>query len=188
MSLKFTIEIAKREAEVMGGECLSKEYKNNHENISWKCKDGHLFYKPADSIRNQKQWCPECSVWRSQKELADIIEEIFKSIVVKNCKNFDWLKIARRRMEIDIYVPAIKVAIEYDGEQHFRPVCFGGRSMEDAITDLKKVKKRDLTKNRLIKSHIKSCGPDIKYFLRFNYKEELTKDYVLKKLMLAGII
>lgn len=38
-----------------------------------------------------------------------------------------------------------------------------------------------------IKKHINSDGSDIKYFVRFNYKEKLTKDLVKKKLIKKGV-
>ena len=42
--------------------------------------------------------------------------------------------------------------------------------------------KRDKLKNKLIKK-----SNDIKYFIRFNYKEPITKEYVLEKLIKDGI-
>lgn len=75
------------------------------------------------------------------------------------------------------------MAIEYDGEQHFMPVKFGGISEREAKKKLKYVTKMDKLKNRKVKQH----PEDIKYFIRFNYKEDLNYKYVYKKLMTLGI-
>ncbi len=85
--------------------------------------------------------------------------------------------------EIDIYVPKIKLAIEYDGEQHFMPVCFGGISKERAEYNLKIVKRRDKLKNKKMKKYSK----DIKNFVRFCYRDKLTKESVLESLRKKGV-
>jgi len=74
------------------------------------------------------------------------------------------------------------VAIEYDGKQHFKPVNFGGCSDSSAADNLDKTKYNDRLKDRLI-----GDSDDVKYFVRFNYKEKITKDLVIKKLRRHGV-
>lgn len=51
-------------------------------------------------------------------------------------------------MFLDFYLPEYNVAIEYQGEQHFRPIIkFGGQQ------DFELRKKRDEIKNKLCKKH-----------------------------------
>jgi hypothetical protein len=68
--------------------------------------------------------------------------------------------------------------VEYDGEQHFRPVRFGGISEDEALQLFRNTKQRDRLKNRKIKAY----NNDIKYFIRFSYKDDISTDGVLKKL------
>jgi len=51
------------------------------------------------------------------------------------------------RLRFDFYIPNQNVLIEYDGEQHYRPVTFGGMSKEKALEVHKKIKSRDHRKN-----------------------------------------
>ena len=186
---RLSIQDAKIIAKSNGGKCLSQEYTNSRTNLLWKCKKGHIFESSMDKVKNQKQWCSECNIRKSQTKLANIIEELFGQQIIQNCKRFPWLKMRNnRRLEIDIYIPNIMLAIEYDGEQHFKPVCFGGISLEDANVEFKKAKNRDKVKNRLINKHIKLNGSDIKHFIRFDYKEKLTNRYVGAKLKELNIL
>lgn len=40
-------------------------------------------------------------------------------------------------MPFDFYLPDYNILIEYDGEEHFRPVNFGGISDDEALEHLK---------------------------------------------------
>ena len=85
----------------------------------------------------------------------------------------------KNKLEIDIWVPNIKLAIEYDGEQHFRAVKFSPKQTDkDTKEAFSKLKRRDKIKNKLISQHPK----DITYFVRFSYKDKITKEFVLEKL------
>ena len=51
-------------------------------------------------------------------------------------------------LPFDIYLPEYNILIEYDGEQHYIPVNFGGISDEEAIENLKKTQYHDAIKNK----------------------------------------
>lgn len=178
---KLTIQICKEFAKSKGGKCLSVEYKNNNSPIEWSCAEGHNWKAAFKSIKNDNQWCPKCSGGKTQKLLFNIIKTIFvNNIVHYDYHKFDWLKTGKyAKMEIDIYVDDIKLAIEYDGRQHFEEVSlFGGAE------GLKHRKKLDKIKNKKIKKH----PEDVRHFIRFNYKEPITYDYVINKLKYNNVL
>ena len=119
------------------------------------------------------KWCTQCNTSKGQKLLHRIIEDIFKTEVVSNYKGFGWLK-DKRRLEIDIWVPDIKLAIEYDGEHHFKPINYGG-NIERAKVELKKRQARDALKDRLIAEH----PNEVRYFLRIPHTAELSPKSIL---------
>lgn len=81
-------------------------------------------------------------------------------------------------MHLDIWVPAIKFATEYDGEGHFRPIHYGSMTQEEAEENLKKCQARDKLKDKLIAGR-----PDvIKRFIRFSYKDTITKELVVERI------
>lgn len=81
----------------------------------------------------------------------------------------DWLG----RQELDIFVPSLKLAIEYQGEQHFKPVdAWGGK---DA---LKEGRRRDAEKRR----KCERAGVKLIYF---DYTMELTEIFVARQIKKA---
>ncbi len=65
-------------------------------------------------------------------------------------KSWSWLchpDSKNRRMRIDIFLPALVVAIEYDGRQH-REIAFAG-----GLEELAKIQTRDTLKERLLADH-----------------------------------
>jgi len=102
-----------------------------------------------------------------------------------NHTGFSWLKgPGGGQQEIDIYFPNLKLAVEYDGEQHFKPIKFGNYTEDQSRKQLKYTKKLDRNKNKLIKQH----PEDVDHFIRFNYKEAITKKYVIERLAALDII
>jgi len=176
---KYTIEQCKEEARKRGGKCLSDQYINCKTPLEWECAEGHIWQATWDKINNRKQWCPSCKFWKSQRELFDILEDIFSdSFVIKyNYRGFEWLKL-KKHLEIDIWIPELKIAIEYDGEQHFKPVKrFGG------LKGFIKTRKRDEIKNIKVAQH----PEDVKYFIRIKYDEPLKKEHILQRLQEKNI-
>lgn len=53
----------------------------------------------------------------------------------------------------DFYLPEYNLFIEYDGEQHFKPVTFGGISKEDAEHNLQQTQERDKIKDKYCKNN-----------------------------------
>ena len=173
-----TIKDAKLLAKEKDGKCLSKEYKNSRTRMKWQCKERHIWQACYGDIQ-YGTWCPKCKN-KTQTKLFNIIKKIFsKNIVHYNYKGFEWLKTKMgKKQEIDVFVPKSQLAIEYDGEQHFKAIrFFGGEE------GLKKRKRLDRLKNKKIKNH----PEDIRHFIRFNYKEDITEEYVVKKLKKCGV-
>lgn len=182
-SRKYNLEKVQEIIINKNGILLSEQFNTIKDILHIKCNTcQNDWYASAINIckKNNPTWCPICSDGKTQKLLLDIIKQIFPNeTICSNYKSFSWLK-NKRLMEIDIWLPNIKLAIEYDGEQHFKPICFGGCSEEKAKLAFKDIKKRDKIKNKQILEH----KNEINFFIRFNYKEKykFTKEYIFNKL------
>ena len=82
--------------------------------------------------------------WIAETKLFYEIAEALSGIDVQQHAQPKWLG----RQHLDIFVPELSVAIEYQGEQHDRPVDFFG-----GLEAFEKAKKRDARKRRLCKRH-----------------------------------
>ena len=70
------------------------------------------------------------------------IKEHFKDYKVISQGSPNWLK----RQRIDIYFPTLNIGIEYQGEQHFKPIDFFGGEEGFVLTQERDKRKRNLCK------------------------------------------
>jgi hypothetical protein len=73
-------------------------------------------------------------------------------------------------LELDIYMPALKIGIEYQGRQHYEPIGFFG-----GVEAFKKLQIRDEKKRNLCKKN------GIK-LIEFNYQDSLNEKFVIEKI------
>ena len=183
---KTSYEKIKAAIEKKGGVLLEKDCCGSLTKIKVKCANEHIWTTCFDYI-NQNYWCPECP-HKTQAKLHDIIKSLFPDYKTKfNYRGFKWLKSnkqLKQRMEIDIWIPEIKLAIEYDGEQHFMPIKFSSKiTDEKAKKALSDLKRRDKKKTKLIVQH----PNEIKHFVRFDYRDLIDKENVLVRLRAHGV-
>lgn len=189
MPAKLTIDQVSKIIEKHNGILVSIKYKNVKSRLRILCKKCNEVFVLSLSKVKKGTWCPYCNLSKAQKKLYDIFKQIYPKHTIKNnYKRFNWLRTsAGGKQEIDIFIynknKSFTLAIEYDGEQHFMPVKFGAKSDAQAEKDLKKTQKMDIMKNNKIARN----KDDIKYFIRFNYKDELTMGNVLSRLDEEGI-
>ena len=90
--------------------------------------------------------CPICQESKGERSVTNILEK--HKISYERQKKFDdcrnvFNKKVCRKLPFDFYIPLLNCLIEYDGEQHFRPVSkFGGEE------GFKKLRQRDELKNQ----------------------------------------
>ena len=80
--------------------------------------------------------CPNCVYYRGEKAVADVLDSL--SIEYSREHTFEYLG----RKRYDFFIPSLNIAIEYDGEQHFKAVDHWGG--EEA---LKRTQESDALKN-----------------------------------------
>ncbi len=85
-------------------------------------KHGEFWQDPRSHI-NSRSGCPICS----QSHLEESVRQALlrNGISFQAEKKFDWLT-HESMLPIDFYLPDYKIAIECQGEQHFRPIEFFG--------------------------------------------------------------
>jgi very-short-patch-repair endonuclease len=94
-----------------GGRCLSAEYKGVTPKYLWQCSKGHQWRSSAHGVQNG-DWCLDCSQQASKPEesLFLYVHTRFPDAVRRKRR-----LLRTKRFELDIYVPSLKKAIEFDG-------------------------------------------------------------------------
>lgn len=98
------------------------------------------------------------SRWVREAEMHGIVKKLFPDHVVMREASPPWLG----RQRLDVFIPALGLAFEHQGEQHYRPVsAFGG---EEA---LRRAQERDQIKRRL-------CQENGVHLVEIRFDEPLT--------------
>ena len=124
-----------------------------------------IFYDSIENSVRERLGYPrigEC--WVSETILFHIIENIYCGETIIRHHRPKWLE----GLELDIFLPEKKLAFEYQGIQHFKPVKHWGGEEQ-----LKKQKEHDMRKKEI-------CKREGIKLICINYDEELTTEAVLR--------
>jgi len=127
------------------------EYVNSQTHSLWECKCGYKWFANSGVMINQETWCPVCSNKQSKKEieLRNFVRQYFPDTPDKPVKKL----LPNKLFELDIWVPSLRKAIEFDGEyRHNQPESVERDARKDAECQqvgiqLLRVKYRDYVKN-----------------------------------------
>ena len=114
-----------------------------HEKDKFGIEHGEFWQRPDNHLNGQQ--CPKCSkkISKLEKKIKNALNELH--INFEQEKKFEWLNNQR----LDFYLPDYNIAIECQGEQHFKPIDFAGKGIEWAKKQLENIKNRDLIKKKL---------------------------------------
>lgn len=148
-------------------------YKSNRSILNIRCiTHNKTFYQSAND-HAVSGGCEDC-------KYKSIGEELIMSILSE--KNIEYIhnwgkhdcKLGKGKAKFDFYLPHENLIIEYDGEQHFKPVQYGTMSKMDAIKEFKIRKKYDKIKDYWAKKNKIN-------FLRIKYDEN-PKPIIFKRI------
>jgi len=148
-----------------------KEYYKNHLEKRYEISNRKYQKKVIKINKLRKKFglplVNEKSKWISEKMLYELIKFYCPHLTIKNNKKFHWLG---NRKHLDIFIEELKIAIEYDGMQHYKYIDYFFRG------DYNKFKKQiynDKLKEKLCKEN------NIK-LLRWKENKRITEFNVLK--------
>jgi len=117
-----SLDDLKKKAQEHGGECLSTKYTKILDRYRFRCKNGHEWEAFGSSIL-AGTWCAECNVTINERTCRKIMEFIYKRPFDK--QRPDWLTTDKGgRLELDCYNEELKIALEYNGKQHYEMVPY----------------------------------------------------------------
>lgn len=123
---------------------LESEYHNSQDKIKLlhkKC--GKTFKVRYTDIIQRKSGCPTCNQSLGEQFVSEYLEKV--GLEYEFEKKFPDLRLIFE-LSYDFFVPEINTLIEYQGEQHYRPVNFGNESEE---------KIKDRYKKQIIRDNMK---------------------------------
>ena len=131
----------------------------------------HGMFLQTPKMHMRGQGCPLCNMSHLEREIEKFLQEN-KIEYIPQMNKFEWLFIGRMSQSLDFYLPKYNIAIECQGEQHFKPVDFNGKGQEWAIKQFEHIKELDGRKRALCKEH----GINLLYFAKEKYNEGMITD------------
>jgi len=145
-----------------------KKEREDKEKIKAKAKIYRQKLREIENQRRKKLGLPLVGEgWTSEGELRDIVKRLFKYYkVIKTKSAFKgWA------LELDIYIPALKLAFEYNGIQHYEWIKFFHKTKKDF--------EYQQYKDRVKKKLSRMNGITL---IIIKYDEDLSEQLVLTKL------
>lgn len=129
---------------------LDQDYQNANTPLQYICRHHKEFGIQYMSLANAyKQHCPYCNVIKGEDKISHYLLE--NNIYFVTHKTFDDLRgIRGGKLSYDFYLPEFNLLIEYQGEQHERPIEFFGGEDQFKIQQEHDFQKREYAKNHNI--------------------------------------
>lgn len=122
---------------------LKSEYTTSSKKLVVTCqKHGDFLITPNNHLRGKG--CPICKESSLERKVRIFLED--NNIEYFYQKKFDWLGVGRNSQKIDFYLPKHNIAIECQGEQHFKEVSFGCKDKNLVAKNFKRIKELDQNK------------------------------------------
>ena len=126
-------------------------YIDGHSKIKCKCKiHNYIWYTAPNKILHKTTGCPKCASYKNENKIDEILNKWgYKFTIQKrffDCKD-------KYTLPFDRYLDDFNVLIEYDGEQHYRPIKYGNMTQVQAEESLRITQFHDEIKNNYCKEN-----------------------------------
>lgn len=144
---RLSIDYVKEYIESLGGKLIGKEYENNSSYLKIACnKCGEVFERTFDVIKQYESvTCSNCKmdIPKGEEKIRDFLSRVNVKFIMQ--KMFDDCRI-KQKLKFDFYLPEKNICIEFNGEQHYKPIKFYGGKQK-----FNKQKRIDFTKRNYCK-------------------------------------
>lgn len=127
------------------------DYINSRVKIECRCSLHNEYFKMAPpNILGGQSGCTYCTKSHSEKQIANILKKW--GYTFESQKMFEPCR-DKRKLPFDFYLDYFNIAIEYDGEHHYKAIPRGHITEEEARENLALTQKHDLIKTNFCKDN-----------------------------------
>lgn len=158
------IEKAKKNHPLENYDFSKVKYINNSTKVCIICPEHGEFWRNPKTFLYSKTGCPFCSTRSLMEEDITLLltSEGINFIKQVTRKFFKWLD----NLRLDFYLPDYNIAIECQGEQHFKPIDFAGKGIEWATKLFEENRMRDKKKKDICEEN----GIKLLYFAKKEFE------------------
>ena len=154
-SRKTTEEFIQQAKEVHGDiyDYTESKYVNADTKIKIRCKKCNKYFYQTPSAHLNNQGCPYCKESKGEKYISKILTT--KNIAFNAQYKFNDCKY-KKPLVFDFYIPNYNLCIEFNGEQHYKPIKkFGGEETFKVRQKRDQIKREYCAKNNIVLLEIK---------------------------------
>jgi len=125
-NIKYTIDQVKGILGTEGYKFLDSVYRGSNENHLFQCPEGHIYENKIGAFIKGEGRCRLCSrrllYSKDEKEVLKYVRQIYTGTILPNNRTVITNPNTNRRLELDIWLPDLNKAIEYNAAYwHLRP-------------------------------------------------------------------
>ena len=155
---------------------LKGEYNGSHEEVSYKCKVcGRTSHGVADKLLQRELGCRFCNASIGEQIITVTLENMKVNFEVEysfdDCKNIN-------KLRFDFYLPDYNLCIEFQGEQHFRPVDFSYTPTQESKEKAEEIFKKNQERDEIKRDYCKNNNIKL---LEISYKQMDDIETILKE-------
>lgn len=132
-------------------ELLSNVFISSNKKLIFKCKKDNAIFKMSWNAMQCGNRCPKCSKSKGESKIEKWLIENIDYIPQKTFEGL--IGLGNGKLSYDFYLPKHDLFIEYQGEQHDRPVDFSGRGEKYAKEQFKIQQEHDKRKREYAKQN-----------------------------------
>lgn len=122
------------------------DYKNTHSKLKYICPNHPNVVQEATYNNVSKgHGCGLCKASKGEKAIDSYLKkhniQYTREQKFEDCKH-------KLPLRFDFYVKDMNIAIEFDGEQHYNPLSFGGKDEKEVKDNFKGIQTRDAIKTK----------------------------------------
>lgn len=154
---------------------IISEYQGGKKPIRFYCKIcGRISSSPANKVMIGESSCHYCNSSKGERRIILFLEE--NSIPYEREKRMEECRY-RRSLSFDFYLEQYNLCIEYQGEQHYRPVDFSYTPTQEGKEKALKVFKQNQERDEIKREFCRSKGIKL---LEISYKKLNKIEQILK--------
>ena len=122
--------------------------------IKCRCKICEHTWEATPNNLLKGSGCPKCTTSKGEKRIAQYLDNLGINYIYDKRYFKDLVSTVGTLLRPDFIIPSLKIWIEFDGQQHFKPVNFKGAMSEQQIQEqFKIVQENDQIKNQYAKDN-----------------------------------
>lgn len=148
---RLSIDDVRKYIENLGGKLISEKYENNSSYLQIVCdKCGEIFERTFDVVKQYESvTCSNCKndIPKGEEKIRDFLSGINEKFIMQ--KMFDDCRI-KQKLKFDFYLPERNICIEFNGEQHYKPIqYYGGEEKFEKQKKIDSMKREYCKKNNI---------------------------------------